>query len=491
MFLDGTDGRSGELAVLKSASLGFVSSFVAPSVYSITRQDNRPLTAIYLYKDDGTVMLPTQGEAANSSNWLGCFVGRNAAVDGVQVATVQQQTPEACCRACRAWNSSAGSRAGGNSPSPLNATPSVCNVWSHCSNPDGCRFTTDDGAELALPEGGCELRFQELVQPMLGFPAALIAKGPNVPFSAGGPIVTSAPQVPGYTLLPGRGLFSFGRYNCSESLRPEVQECVLQMSPDAAGRYCQADPLCKAFNMKMDGIFGTGHSLAIFKRDANASAILFNPTGKFQCLLYLRDVTDQAPPADGGGTDLSGGAIAGIAVGSSVGALALAAPAAIAVVRRRRCRRLRQLKLAGGPQQLQLLQRRTLKFVVDPASFTYCRLPGSEGPVELGSGASGRVLKAVYRGEAVAAKEVDVGGGAANREAFVTEAVRLHQLRHPAVVGFVGVALSGSRGILLLEMCEGRDLALNLRAAGGSGQRVFGWHRRGKRAAFDLARALN
>lgn len=38
------------------------------------------------------------------------------------------------------------------------------------------------------------------------------------------------------------------------------------------------------------------------------------------------------------------------------------------------------------------------------------------------------------------------------------EAVRLHQLRHPAVVGFVGVALSGSRGILLLEMCEGRDL---------------------------------
>lgn len=26
-------------------------------------------------------------------------------------------------------------------------------------------------------------------------------------------------QVPGYTLLPGRGLFSFGRYNCSESLR--------------------------------------------------------------------------------------------------------------------------------------------------------------------------------------------------------------------------------------------------------------------------------
>lgn len=438
--------------------------------------------------------------------------------------------------------------------------------------------------------------------------------------------------------------------------RPEVQECVLQMSPDAAGRYCQADPLCKAFIMKMGGCPVAGCALASafhLTRNPVQSQCRWNfwrgaQPGHFQAgrqclghpvqphrqvpvcmmgmicllacdtkergknwapapapvaeplctsmqaaaskcahlststgLLYLRDVTDQAPPADGGGTDLSGGAIAGIAVGSSVGALALAAPAAIAVVRRRRCRRLRQLKLAGGPQQLQLLQRRTLvpngsssgltpatastgmtgnatskkvsssdagsrdqaahaaapaapeaasgllpaasaglapsegngavvpelvqliashdaaaahsgqappgvgaspeqaawlaslppdlqKFVVDPASFTYCRLPGSEGPVELGSGArwaagraahllvlrcsepsfavcrcplrapfppssnrlpqlcllssprSGRVLKAVYRGEAVAAKEVDVGGGAANREAFVT-----------------------------------------------------------------------
>lgn len=33
--------------------------------------------------------------------------------------------------------------------------------------------------------------------------------------------------------------------------------------------------------------------------------------------------------------------------------------------------------------------------------------------------------------------------------------------------------------------------ALPLRAAGGSGQRVFGWSRLGRRVAFDLARALN
>lgn len=58
MFLDGTDGRSGELAVLKSASLGFVSSFVAPSVYSITRQDNRPLVSA----DIGTAHLNHSNE---------------------------------------------------------------------------------------------------------------------------------------------------------------------------------------------------------------------------------------------------------------------------------------------------------------------------------------------------------------------------------------------------------------------------------------------
>lgn len=72
---------------------------------------------------------------------------------------------------------------------------------------------------LQLEQYQCQLRFQTLIQPTLAYPAALIAKGPAVPFSAGGPIVTSGPQLPGYTLLPGKGLFSFGRFNCSQSLR--------------------------------------------------------------------------------------------------------------------------------------------------------------------------------------------------------------------------------------------------------------------------------
>lgn len=54
---------------------------------------------------------------------------------------------------------------------------------------------------------------------------------------------------------------------------------------------------------------------------------------------------------------------------------------------------------------------------------------------------------------------------------------------------------SGSMGVLLLEYCEGRDLyrALPLRAGGSQagGERPFGWWRRGRRVAYDEARAIN
>lgn len=39
--------------------------------------------------------------------------------------------------------------------------------------------------------------------------------------------------------------------------------------------------------------------------------------------------------------------------------------------------------------------------------------------------------------------------------------------------------------------CPLHRSALPLRAAGGSGVRVFGWQRLGRRIAFDLARALS
>ncbi|KAI7842043.1 hypothetical protein COHA_004243 [Chlorella ohadii] len=112
---------------------------------------------------------------------------------------------------------------------------------------------------------------------------------------------------------------------------------------------------------------------------------------------------------------------------------------------------------------------------------------------ELGSGASATVYKVLFRGEAVAAKEMEVGRDLACQRSFIAEAERLHALRHAHLVPLYGVCLSGSKGILLLEFCAGRDLhsALAIKKQGGRGERLFGWYARGKQVALDVAKALN
>ena len=122
------------------------------------------------------------------------------------------------------------------------------------------------------------------------------------------------------------------------------------------------------------------------------------------------------------------------------------------------------------------------------------------------------------------------------------EASLLQGLRHPNIVGFYGLALTRSKGVVLMELCEGarlglwarvkaclvaglreglhpraawcqraippiahlhtcaphhppragRDLysALEVRAA-GTGERLFSWRLRGWRVALEVARALN
>lgn len=147
--------------------------------------------------------------------------------------------------------------------------------------------------------------------------------------------------------------------------------------------------------------------------------------------------------------------------------------------------------LAGEPGQHVLLCAESLPprlrdWVVDPSAVAYCRWPNGS-PVEIGRGASARVYKAMLNGEAhgsgrggstaewerrqrmraqgsppprgielflhlfmhlsllhslslsaagevVAAKEVDIGQSPALQEAFVTECLRLQQLRHPNIV---------------------------------------------------------
>lgn len=112
---------------------------------------------------------------------------------------------------------------------------------------------------------------------------------------------------------------------------------------------------CCLLRRPAEGVSGLGSSLGIFKHDANASAILWNPTG----LLYLRDEQPAVPPSPSpsppapdsaaAASSLSAGAIAGIAVGSAAAAAALVG-AAVWLARRRRQRRLHQqgAKLNGS-----------------------------------------------------------------------------------------------------------------------------------------------
>ena len=60
-------------------------------------------------------------------------------------------------------------------------------------------------------------------------------------------------------------------------------------------------------------------------------------------------------------------------------------------------------------------------------------------------------------GETVAAKEVDIGQSPTLQEAFITECLRLQQLRHPNIVQLMGVAVSGTKGVVLLEYAEGKQ----------------------------------
>lgn len=72
----------------------------------------------------------------------------------------------------------------------------------------------------ALTASAGELRWQPLSAPAIGWPLALLAKGPAAGnFSAGSPLGVWAGQLPGFTRLLGRGLFTHGRVNCSDSLR--------------------------------------------------------------------------------------------------------------------------------------------------------------------------------------------------------------------------------------------------------------------------------
>jgi len=114
------------------------------------------------------------------------------------------------------------------------------------------------------------------------------------------------------------------------------------------------------------------------------------------------------------------------------------------------------------------------------------------------------------------------------QEVFLTEAKHMQALRHPHIVSqfrngfhraqrgaqsranaskhsrhtllprcpllqvtFYGCVLDGPKGILLMELMDGRDLGSALRLRNARGQRTFGWYQHGCRIAWEISKALN
>ncbi|KAI7843034.1 hypothetical protein COHA_003366 [Chlorella ohadii] len=612
-YHNGTDGCSEPVAVLSTSWPTETNSYVAPTVDVLTKKTDKMMTTM-LMAADGVVLEPSEADlaaAANASDpstaWLGCIMAEGALMDGSVVAVADGvATAEDCCRACRA--------------------NSKCNVWNHCSQQGGCSFAASSPLlgqfTVNLTQGQCELRYQETVA--TGWPPIVLAKGADVPLTAGAPLAVAGQQLPGYVALPGRAAFDYGMFECAESAWPELKQCILVDQPAQLAAKCSSIPDCVAMVIKpVPGLPSSLHA-GNLRNAFNTSELGLSPTD----LMYVR-VSVLAAHSSGSSSGLSGGAVAGIAVGACAAAAALtawdpshtpspfaaqattpfdapimppspfvaqaatpidaaatppspfaaqaatpigsavpatAAGSSVAVLEGINSRRYTSSRnaavlsvvateaeaaataaasmaaaaaasasgtgssghdsfshsseeqplpelaqyvaqcdaacnagLRGAPSLAQELTSISIDSlppslrasVVDVSQIRYLTGPGGELQ-ELGKGASGTVYRALYLDEIVAAKEIDIGRSLSMQEAFVNEALRLHQLHHPHVVALLGVTIAGSTGILLMEYCAGRDLrsALGLTAA-DSNERIFGWYRRGRRVVSEIAKALN
>ena len=108
-------------------------------------------------------------------------------------------------------------------------------------------------------------------------------------------------------------------------------------------------------------------------------------------------------------------------------------------------------------------------------------------PVVLGEGGFGAVYLADLDGATRVA--VKLVGSQAPREAarFAREVALLKSLRHPNIVQFQGAYMAGDRIALVLEYAARGDLH---RALGRDFGREYGWPKRGRAVALDVARAI-
>ncbi|KAL4436546.1 hypothetical protein ABPG75_003685 [Micractinium tetrahymenae] len=133
--VDGTDGCSSELGVLKKSHATSSNSLMAPRALLLELAEPVKLVDEYILVPESSIQLPppaeleaailepaAAGDQQNSTAWLGCFSAEAALLDGEVVDTLDGvESAEACCCACR--------RRGG----------AACNMGQHCQEDPECQ----------------------------------------------------------------------------------------------------------------------------------------------------------------------------------------------------------------------------------------------------------------------------------------------------------------------------------------------------------------
>ncbi|KAI7843630.1 hypothetical protein COHA_002870 [Chlorella ohadii] len=496
VYREGLDGCSSTIAVHKNVSLLPGNSFASPGVFTMLGISIPTPYGYYLYEGDGEVILPSpdelaanwaaglgahDGNSSTPSGWWGGIVAPNALYDGVQVAVYDGvESAEECCRVTQEWR--ADNRTG---------HPNLFN-WCPLNRTEDCSYVSEDqlsgftGVNVTLSPGQCELRWQNLVGPLQGAPPILLGKGPDVPFWCGAPLMFEPPPAPkGYRLEAGKGILLTSRFNCSGSQWDG--DCTFQTSFEDGVQYCNNEQRCKEFVIKpglpLDPLADPSDPATPyrfwFRGAVDPSLQLLVPSSA----LYIMQVR-LSSAGTGGSGGLSTGAVVGIALGATAAAAAAAGllcgdrplnwagcdlpplPELVQHVAAQDA--LVAAELSGAhPTAATLMGTDALpdalrEWAVDAEQIQYLRHPNGQ-PIEIGRGATAHVFKALYRGEVVAAKELKTGPGAnsAARKAFLTEAMHLQHLRHPNVVTLYGIALTKTKGIVIMELSKLADVAFS------------------------------
>ncbi|KAL4434836.1 hypothetical protein ABPG77_005363 [Micractinium sp. CCAP 211/92] len=424
---------------------------------------------------------------------------------------------------------------------------SQCNIYLWCPAAEGCSVSVTNSTGDTLPYRHCELAQQPNVLIGQAHPPEAVEKGPSVTITSGQIVPDMNPRpLEGFTLHMCLGMFGMYDYECAGTMQPNV--CMRQGSLQEAKDQCeQGGVKCMGIRWFPLGRDFLGPNIYMLKgipdqpTPANFPSVpidlnLTNWNGN--SILYIKNMNATqlaaasaylpSAQADGG---LSAGAVAGIATGAAVAALALAV-GTVLILRRRSRKHVadaeaasKHLKAGERPGELSVGEMASMssgkaskgscsrglqppsgqglspapspadvfmsemgkEWLVDVSQIKFV-MDKERMPRKLGSGAQGTVYEALLNGVTpVAVKVVPVGDATA---AFLHEARMLRSLRHRNVVHLMGVALHGDKAMVLTELMEGRDLFSRLNVTDKSGQRMFSWHRRGKRVALDVASAL-